>query len=109
MEKTREYVELCVLHHSYSDNGDYKMANKIYKKITKFIDTCKSSESLNDLYPLMFHENPVVRYNASFDLYELYPKESTSTLQQLAEEEPSIGCNASYALEELQNRYPSNK
>jgi len=79
-----EFKNLTNVHWDSSNEGDYKEANKAYKKIIIILKKLRENNALNELLPLLQESSIGVRLFSTTYLLPLYEKEALKTLKEIA-------------------------
>lgn len=102
IEKNIEsYINAAIKHGEFTEEGDYKQANKQYKIIQSNLNVLKASEEgINQLKGLMEHQSDYVRLWASSHLLSVEEKKARRVLSELAKKPGFLGLTAQTTLDE---------
>jgi hypothetical protein len=96
----QKFTKACIIKGKADEAGDSRKGNKQYKIINATYQELKANKCLNELLPLLEHENLYVRMWASGYLLQITPAIAEKVLEQLSSLRGNIGFCSTITLRE---------
>ena len=94
------YVSACIIKGEADDVGNSEEGNEQYPIINTIYLSLKSSDRLNELIPLLDHENPHVRTWAACHTLKISRRKAEKTLKSVSRLRGMVGFIAATTLKE---------